>query len=98
MSVSYVLNAKLVFMAELSTAKYLQFMLFTGIGVIVIQTTVSLIFEGWAQTRLNSINIFENNEVNIFIANSLVRISGVIFSLSWNFLFYKKVVFKKFHM
>lgn len=94
MSLSYILNAKLVFFSMLSLRQYAGFMALTGLGVIAIQTTISTLFENWAQEFLLDISILSSQELNIFIANSLVRITGVVFSLAWNFLFYKYVVFK----
>lgn len=94
MSISYVLNAKIVFPSALKLRQYVHFMLLTGLGVIAIQTTVSTLFESWAQDFLINLQFFTDNELNIFIANSLVRITGVVFSLAWNFLFYKYVVFR----
>lgn len=94
MSISYVLNAKIVFPTTLKLKQYVNFMILTGIGVIVIQTTMSSLFERWAQDFLINLQIFSKEDLNIFIANSLVRIAGVIFSLAWNFLFYKYVVFR----
>lgn len=94
MSFSYVLNAKIVFPTNLKFRQYISFMILTGIGVIVIQTTLSMLFERWAQGFLINLQIFSKENINIFIANSSVRITGVIFSLVWNFLFYKYVVFR----
>lgn len=95
MSISYVLNAKIVFPTVLKLKQYAEFMILTGIGVIVIQTTMSTLFERWAQDFLINLNVFSREDLNIFIANSLVRITGVIFSLAWNFLFYKYFVFRE---
>jgi putative flippase GtrA len=94
MSISYVLNAKIVFLSPLRIKQYVNFMVLTGLGVIAIQTTISTLFEKWAQGFLLDLKIFSSQEFNIFVANSLVRITGVAFSLAWNFLFYKYVVFR----
>lgn len=94
MSISYVLNARIVFPTLLKLRQYISFMIFTGIGVIAIQTTISTLFEKWAQDFLLNLQIFSKDDLNIFIANSIVRVTGVIFSLAWNFLFYKYVVFR----
>lgn len=94
MSISYVLNAKFVFLNDLDIKQYIEFMVLTGIGVITIQTTISYVFETRAQNFLSSIDISRDNNINIFLANSLVRICGVIFSILWNYLFYKHIVFR----
>lgn len=96
-SLSYTLNAKIVFKSNLNLKQYVEFMLLTGVGVLLIQTTMSTLFEARAQGLLLGVNIFNNGNLNIFIANSSVRIVGVIFSLIWNFLFYKYVVFRNQH-
>ncbi len=94
MSISYILNAKLVFFSTPNTNQYLKFMLFTGVGVIVVQTSISFIFERHAQNLLIGLNFFKNEELDVFLANSIIRIFGVVFSITWNFLFYKYVIFK----
>jgi putative flippase GtrA len=94
MSISYVLNAKIVFPTALKIKQYISFIVLTGLGVIVIQTTISTLFEKWAQEYLINLHIFSKNDLNIFIANSIVRVTGVVFSLAWNYLFYKNVVFR----
>jgi putative flippase GtrA len=94
MTFSYFMNAKLVFYSDLNFKQYIEFMLLTGVGVIIIQTAISQFFEDSAYQFLVSLKIFSGTELNTFLANSIVRMSGILFSLTWNFLFYKYVVFK----
>lgn len=94
MTFSYFMNARFVFASKPNLKQYVEFMLLTGIGVIIIQTAISQFFEESAYRLLVDLKIFSGSELNTFFANSFVRMSGIVFSLSWNFLFYKYVVFK----
>jgi putative flippase GtrA len=94
MTFSYYLNSKFVFKNELNLNKYLKFMLFTGAGVIVIQTLLSTFFEHHVQAAVIQLGFSSNQGFDIFVANSLTRISGIFFSLIWNYFFYKLLVFE----
>lgn len=94
MTFSYFMNAKFVFQAVPNLKQYIEFMLLTGVGVILIQTVISQYFEESAYRFLVDLHIVNGAELNTFLANSFVRMSGIVFSLSWNFIFYKYFVFK----
>lgn len=86
---SFILNKKITFNSTNKTKKenIKEFLLFTVItlfGLWVIQTLVIYIIT----SILSSILI---SNINLFIA----KIIATIFSLVWNFILYKKVVFKK---
>ena len=86
---SFILNKKITFNSTNKTKKenIKEFLLFTVItlfGLWVIQTLVIYI----VTSILSSILI---SNINLFIA----KIIATIFSLIWNFVLYKKVVFKK---
>ena len=86
---SFILNKKITFNSTNKTKKenikeFLLFTIITLFGLWVIQTLVIYII-----TSILS-NILISN-INLFIA----KIIATIFSLVWNFILYKKVVFKK---
>lgn len=91
MTVSFVLNALFVFKRTITLKTYLKFLLVTATGIIIIQGIISELLE--PVVRGFALNHLGNGTLEIFFANSLTRVTGTIFSLVWNFLFYKFVVF-----
>lgn len=86
---SFILNKKITFNStnktkQESIKEFLSFTIITLFGLWVIQTLVIYII-----TSILS-NILISN-ITLFIA----KIIATIFSLIWNFVLYKKVVFKK---
>lgn len=86
---SFILNKKITFNSTNKTKQenikeFLSFTIITLFGLWVIQTLVIYII-----TSILS-NILISN-ITLFIA----KIIATIFSLIWNFMLYKKVVFKK---
>ena len=86
---SFILNKKITFNSTNKTKQenikeFLSFTIITLFGLCVIQTLVIYII-----TSILS-NILISN-ITLFIA----KIIATIFSLIWNFVLYKKVVFKK---
>lgn len=87
--ISFILNKKITFNSTNKTKQenikeFLSFTIITLFGLWVIQTLVIYII-----TSILS-NILISN-ITLFIA----KIIATIFSLIWNFVLYKKVVFKK---
>ena len=88
--ISFLMNKKITFKSVLSNKKelireMLLFIIVTLFGLWVIQNIVISI----------SIPIFENLLKNKQISLLLSKLIATIFSLIWNFILYKKVVFKK---
>ena len=88
--ISFLMNKKITFKSVSSNKKelireMLLFIIVTLFGLWVIQNIVISI----------SIPIFENLLKNKRISLLLSKLIATIFSLIWNFILYKKVVFKK---
>ena len=88
--ISFLMNKKITFKSVSSNKKelireMLLFIIVTLFGLWVIQNIVISI----------SIPIFENLLKNKQISLLLSKLIATIFSLIWNFILYKKVVFKK---
>ena len=88
--ISFLMNKKITFKSVLSNKKelireMLLFIIVTLFGLWVIQNIVIS----------TAIPIFENLLKNKRISLLLSKLIATIFSLIWNFILYKKVVFKK---
>ena len=86
---SFILNKKITFKSENKSKKQLaqemiSFTLVTLFGLWVIQGLIIYLLS----PLLN--NLLKNSSISLFIS----KLIATIFSLIWNFLFYKKVVFK----
>ena len=98
--ISFVLNKKITFKSESKTKRELarEMLLFTIVtlfGLWAIQSVVILATEPLFLSFLKDLQIFEislpKEKLSLFAA----KIIATIFSLTWNFILYKKVVFKK---
>jgi putative flippase GtrA len=89
--VSYIANTKFVFKRELSFRIFGKFLLTTCLGIVLIQGAITTILEPHVQGVVK--NILGESSSDIFVANSFTRITGTAFSLFWNYLFYKYLVF-----
>lgn len=89
---SYVLNAMYVFKSRPNRKSYFKFFITTGIGIVVIQGTISRFIEPILSNFLNLTSA--SSQIEVFMSNSIVRIGGTAFSLTWNYLFYRYFVFR----
>lgn len=98
--ISFFLNKKITFKSETQNKKDIarEMVLFTiitlfGLWVIqniIISITKPIIIYYFGDINILFVNISQNN-----FAILTSKIIGTIFSLIWNFILYKKVVFKK---
>ena len=98
--ISFILNKKITFKSEAKTKRELAremlfFTIVTLFGLWVIQSAVILATEPLFLSFLKDFQIFENNLPKEKLALFAAKIIATLFSLTWNFIFYKKVVFKK---
>ena len=98
--ISFVLNKKITFKSETKTKRELarEMLLFTIVtlfGLWVIQSVVILATEPLFLSFLKDFQIFEIGLLKEKLALFAAKIIATLFSLTWNFIFYKKVVFKK---
>ena len=98
--ISFILNKKITFKSEAKTKRELAremlfFTIVTLFGLWVIQSAVILATEPLFLSFLKDFQIFEINLSKEKLALFAAKIIATLFSLTWNFIFYKKVVFKK---
>lgn len=98
--ISFVLNKKITFKSEAKTKRELarEMLLFTIVtlfGLWVIQSVVILATEPIFLAVFGDFQIFRINFTKEKLALFAAKIIATLFSLTWNFILYKKVVFKK---
>ncbi len=97
-SVSYVLNHRLVFRygSQYSWANYMRFLLVTGLGIVVVQDVVIYIVTKHIWVIDNSAHIvIRGQQVSTQTVELIIaKLSAVVISMTWNFLMYKYVVFR----
>ena len=98
--ISFILNKKITFKSEAKTKRELarEMLLFTIVtlfGLWAIQSVVILATEPLFLSFLKDFQIFEIGLLKEKLALFAAKIIATLFSLTWNFILYKKVVFKK---
>ena len=97
-SVSYVLNHKVVFRhpQNYSFANYLRFFAVTGFSIIVIQDLVIYVVTKklWVLADAATVTVMQHQLPAKTLELLGAKASAVVFGLAWNFLLYKYVVFR----
>ena len=98
--ISFVLNKKITFKSEAKTKRELarEMLLFTIVtlfGLWVIQSVVILATEPIFLAVFGDFQIFRVDFTKEKLALFAAKIIATLFSLAWNFILYKKVVFKE---
>lgn len=98
--ISFILNKKITFKSEAKTKRELarEMLLFTIVtlfGLWVIQSVVILATEPIFLAVFGDFQIFSVNFTKEKLALFAAKIIATLFSLTWNFILYKKVVFKE---
>ncbi len=98
--ISFVLNKKITFKSEAKTRRELarEMLLFTIVtlfGLWVIQSVVILATEPIFLAVFGDFQIFGADFTKEKLALFAAKIIATLFSLTWNFILYKKAVFKK---
>lgn len=98
--ISFILNKKITFKSESKSKKQLarEMLLFTIVtlfGLWVIQTVIISITEPFFASFFGDFRIWQITISKEKLALFSAKIIATIFSLTWNFILYKKVVFKK---
>jgi putative flippase GtrA len=96
---SYKANSKLVFTdGERSHSQRKRAVLFiagTLFGLYVLQTLCILFLTEWWTTPLATLSdVFSSSRDNTFIFTNGAKLFATVVSMTWNYLFYKRVVFK----
>jgi putative flippase GtrA len=100
MMFSFITNKKLVFKKHDGSAikQALMFYAVTAFGLYVLQTgTIHLLTEVWTwpvQTAVSFANAVGFTGHDQFVIKNFAKVCGTVLSLSWNYIMYKKVVFK----
>lgn len=98
--ISFILNKKITFKSEAKTKRELahEMLLFTIVtlfGLWVIQSVVILATEPIFLAVFGDFQIFRVDFTKEKLALFAAKIIATLFSLAWNFILYKKVVFKE---
>jgi putative flippase GtrA len=100
MMFSFITNKKLVFQKHDGSAvkQALMFYAVTAFGLYILQTgTIHILTEVWTwptQLAVSFANAVGFSGHDQFVAKNFAKAAGTVFSLSWNYIMYKKVVFK----
>lgn len=97
---SFILNKKITFESNRKSNKKLfrEIILFTIVtlfGLWVIQSGIIIVSKPIFLSVLNNITIFNNIAPKESLALLFSKIIATAFSMVWNFILYKKIVFKK---
>ena len=98
--ISFILNKKITFKSEAKTKRELAremlfFTIVTLFGIWVIQSVVILATEPIFLAFFGDFQIFGVSFAKEKLALFAAKIIATLFSLTWNFILYKKVVFKE---
>jgi putative flippase GtrA len=97
---SFFANKNVVFKSKSGSIKHqaISFLLVTAFGLYILQTgTIELLTHVWLWP-MNTLVIFAHSagitDHNSFIIKNGAKLVGTVISLIWNYVMYKKVVFK----
>ena len=97
---SFITNKKLVFKKHDGSAikQALMFYVVTAFGLYILQTgTIHFLTEVWTwpvQMAVSFANTIGFTGHDQFVTKNFAKAVGTVLSLSWNYIMYKKVVFK----